>query len=129
MEPIKPIEGTVNHSQDQATALTEVMRERYWHSKAEQAAQTVQRGDESANVKQKREGRPDDKKAKAPKNSVIHNTFAEFTVDSETHEVIVRIFDGDSGDLIRTLPPEKLAEEIAKGNFRPEQIRRRNIRL
>ncbi len=128
MEPIKPIEGTINNSQDQATALTEVMRERYWHNKADQATKTVQHGDESAEVKSRREGRPD-KKAKAPANALIHNTYAEFTVDSETHEVIVRIFDGDSGDLIRTLPPEKLAEEIAKGNFRPEQIRRRNIRV
>jgi len=128
MEPIKPIEGTVSNSQDQAAALTEVMRERYWHNKAEQATQTVQQGDESAEVKQKREGQSD-KKAKAPQSGLIHNTFAEFTVDSETHEVIVRIFNGDTGDLIRTLPPEKLAEEIAKGHFRPEQIRRRNIRL
>ncbi len=42
---------------------------------------------------------------------------AEFEIDKETHMVIVRIKDPDSGDIIRQIPPEvavKLSKNIAE---------------
>lgn len=131
MEPIKPIEGTVNNGQEQALALSEVIRERYWNHRAEQIKSTVNAGDKSSGSKSATEEQP--KRAHRVKDDEptfnISNTYAEFSVDSETNEVVVRIIDGNSGELVRTLPPEKLVEEIAHGKFKPEQIRRRNIRL
>ena len=127
MDPIKPIEGTVNNSQEQALALTEVMRERYWQQRAERATQTVHQPDEPVEVATRHQKQPQKSTQPAPGN--LYNTYAEFSVDRDTHKVVVRIIDGNSGELIRTIPPEDLAKEIAKGKLHQNQIRRRNIRL
>ena len=39
----------------------------------------------------------------------------------------MRIIDADSGKLVRTIPPDELAKEIAKGNLQPAQLRRRAV--
>ncbi len=127
MDPIKPIEGTVSNAQEQALALTEVMRERYWQQRAEQTTQTVRQPDEAVEVATRQKQQPD--KPAQPAPNTLHNTYAEFSVDRDTHRVVVRIIDGNSGELIRTIPPEDLAKEIAKGKLHQNQIRRRNIRL
>ncbi len=128
MDPIKPIEGTVSNAQEQALSLTEVMREHYWRQQAEQATHTVVASDKSVEVAVKREKQPT-KKAPVQVSNSVHNTYAEFTVDRDSHKVIVRIIDGNSGELVRTIPPEDLAKEIAKGRLSQNQIRRRSIRL
>ncbi len=128
MDPIKPIEGTVSNAQEQAIALTEVMRERYWQQRAEKATNTVKEPDTAVEVstRQQKQKQPE-KPAEAA--STLPNTYAEFSVDRDTHRVVVRIIDGDSGELIRTIPPEKLAKEIANGKLQQNRIRRRDIRL
>lgn len=127
MDPIKPIEGTVSNSQEQAQALTEAMRERYWQQRAEKTSNTVEQSDQTAETKTP----PKEKPAKpAPKSATgAFNTYAEFSVDRDTKRVIVRIIDGNSGELVRTIPPEDLAKEIAKGKLKTTQIRRRSLRL
>ncbi len=127
MDPIKPIEGTISNAQEQALALTEVMRERYWQQRAEQTTRTVREPDEAVEVATRQKQQPD--KQAQPAAATLPNTYAEFSVDRDTHKVVVRIIDGNSGELIRTIPPEDLAKEIAKGKLRTSQIRRRSIRL
>lgn len=41
--------------------------------------------------------------------------FAEFEVKSDTGEVIVKVIDGDSGEVIRTVPPDELSNLIQSG--------------
>lgn len=130
VEPINSVESNLKNPEGRATVLAEVVRDRYWQSLANQA-KTVKREREAAEVGIKKSGEEvvkKEEKTQASKNSVL-NTYAEFTVDAESHEVIVRIYNADNGELVRILPPEKLAEEIANGKFSPSQIRRRNIRL
>ncbi len=127
MDPIKPIEGTVNNAQEQALALTEAMRERYWQQQAEKTTRTVKAPNNAVEVATRQKQQPN--KPTPPTVNNLHNTYAEFSVDHDTKRVIVRIIDGNSGELIRTIPPEDLAKEIAKGKLRQDQIRRRNMRL
>ncbi len=127
MDPIKPIEGTISNAQEQALALTEVMRERYWQQRAEQTTRTVREPDEAVEVATRQKQQPDKRAQSA--TATLPNTYAEFSVDRDTHKVVVRIIDGNSGELIRTIPPEDLAKEIAKGKLQTSQIRRRSIRL
>ncbi len=128
MDPIKPIEGTISNAQEQALALTEVMRERYWQQRAEQTTRTVREPDEAVEVATRQRQQQSDKPVQSA-SATLHNTYAEFSVDRDTHKVVVRIIDGNSGELIRTIPPEDLAKEIAKGKLQTSQIRRRSIRL
>lgn len=131
VEPINSVESNLKNPEGRATILTEVVRERYWQSLANQA-KTVKAEGEAAETGAKKSGeevvKKEEKTQTASKNGVV-NTYAEFTVDAESHEVIVRIYNADNGELVRILPPEKLAEEIANGKFSPSQIHRRNIRL
>ncbi len=127
MDPIKPIEGTVSNAQEQAIALTEVMRERYWQQQARKTTKVVKAPDTAVEVATRQKKQPD-KSAETAKN-VLPNTYAEFSVDRNTHRVVVRIIDGNSGELIRTIPPEKLAKEIASGKLQRNRVRRRDIRL
>lgn len=126
MDPIKPIEGTASNTKEQAIALTEVMRERYWQQRAEKNTQTVKAPDEAVELATRQKKEPD---KPAPSSNSVMNTYAEFSVDRDTHRVMVRIIDGNSGELIRTIPPENLAKELANGKLQRNQIRRRNIRL
>jgi len=127
MDPIKPIEGTVSNAQEQAQALTEVLRERYWQQRADRTGNTVKQSDQTAEAKTAHKEKQADPAPKAM--SGVLNTYAEFSVDRETKRVIVRIIDGNSGELVRTIPPEDLAKEIAKGKLKTTQIRRRSLRL
>lgn len=121
MDPIKPIERILKDGEGQASVLAEVVRERYWKQKA-QALPTVEPGAEAAGpAKKQPEHDPDNPPIQAQR------TYAEFEINRETHEVIVRVIDAESGKLVRTIPPDELAKEIIKGNFKPNQLRRRAI--
>ncbi|MCG3210046.1 MAG: hypothetical protein FOGNACKC_03675 [Anaerolineae bacterium] len=122
MEPIKPIEGHLKDAEGQSSALAEVVRARYWQQLAQKLPPVE--ASEEAHV-------GDEKHPPAEEQKTVHpqarHTYAEFEINQETREVLVRIFDAESGDLVRTIPPDELAKEIAKGNFQPNQLRRRAV--
>jgi uncharacterized FlaG/YvyC family protein len=122
MEPIKPIEGNVKDAQGQGSMMTEVLRENYWKQRSQQDVQTVKASEDSREI-------PDEKYKNSAKEHQpqMRHTFAEFEINQDTHEVFVRILDANSGELIRTIPADKLAEEIAKGNLHPNQLRHRGV--
>jgi uncharacterized FlaG/YvyC family protein len=122
VEPIKPIEGHLKDAEGQSSALADVVRARYW----EQLAQKLPPVESSEEADVSDEQQPNAAEKQAPKFAGRH-TYAEFEINRETREVFVRIFDADSGDLVRSIPPEELAKEIAKGNLLPNQLRRRAV--
>lgn len=121
VEPIKPIEGILKDAEGQASVLAKVVRERYWQQQT-QDVPPVKAGEEAAMGAEKRRNPTDQKAVSSP-----NRTYAEFEVNRETREVIVRVIDAESGKLIRTIPPDELVKEIIKGNFQPNQLRRRAI--
>ncbi|HMQ52846.1 MAG TPA: flagellar protein FlaG [Anaerolineae bacterium] len=122
-EPIKPIERNLKDADGQTANLTNTIRARYWKQKAQELP-PVDAGEESAELKDNPE--PNVAHQETP-SLQARQTYAEFEINQETREVFVRIIDADSGKLIRTLPPDKLAEEIAKGNLHPRQLRRKAV--
>ncbi len=123
VEPVNPVEGSSKNAEGQASIMADIVRERYWKQLA-QKMPPVESGAEA--------DKPENKtgeKVQADDHSVLHtrHTFAEFEVNKETREVLVRIFDAQSGELVRTIPPDELAKEIIKGNFQPNQLRRRAV--
>jgi len=123
MEVINPIEGVGRDPQGQESALAEVVRENYWKQRA-QKAKVVEASTE--NTKTAGKGQNQSRERSEPQITT-RQTYAEFEIDKETHEILVRIFDAESGELVRSIPPEKLAEEIAKGKLYPNQLRRRAV--
>ncbi|MFN8455273.1 MAG: flagellar protein FlaG [Anaerolineae bacterium] len=121
MEPIKPIDGIRKDTEEQTAALAGAIRDRYWQQRA-QTTPAVESTKETSRVTERRQN--EDKE----KSSIqTHRTYAEFEVNQETGEVLVRIIEAESGKLVRTIPPDELVKEIIKGNFRPNQLRRRAI--
>lgn len=123
MDPIKPLEGVGREVQGQESPLAEMVRENYWKQRAKKAA-TVEANKEAADLAGKGQNLTEEQSE--AKISGRH-TYAEFEIDQETREVLVRIIDAESGELVRSIPPEKLAEEIAKGKLHPNQLRRRAV--
>lgn len=122
MEPIKPIEGSVKDTQGQGSMMTEVLRENYWKQRSQRDIQTVEASEDSPEIA----GEKHENSARENQPQMRH-TFAEFEINQDTHEVFVRILDASSGELIRTIPADKLAEEIAKGNLHPNQLHHRGL--
>ena len=124
MEPIRPIEGISKSNQSQGSLLTQILYENYWQKRAKETVSNVEAGgDTSETANEHHQGKSEEEQVKIQ----MSHTYAEFEIDQETHEVLVRIIDGESGKLVRSIPPEKLAEEIAKGNLYPHQLRRRAV--
>lgn len=122
MDSIKPVDGISKENEGQALVLAEVARERYWKNQRVQTLQTLEASDQTQDTPEKR------REANAEKNqNQSHHTYAEFQINRETREIIVRIVDAESGKLIRTIPPDELAKEIIKGNFQPKQLRHRAV--
>ena len=122
MEPIKPIEGTLKDGEGQASVLAEVVRENYWKQRAQEMP-AVESSDGASGPAQKQQGQDQEKPARVGPQ----RTYAEFEINQDTREVIVRIIDAETGKLVRCIPPEELAKEIVKGNLYPNQLRRRAI--
>ncbi len=122
IEPIKPVEGSIKASEGQSSALAEVVRARYWKQLA-QKMPPVESSEESSQPK----GKPNGQVEAKVLPPTIHSTFAEFEINRDTAEVLVRIFDADSGDLVRTIPPDQLAKEIVEGKLFPNQLRRKAV--
>lgn len=121
MDSIKPIDGMIKDSEGQASTLAEVARERYWQ-KQSQVLPPVEAAKDTVSINEKHKDQTQEK------SQVQGNhTYVEFEINKDTHEVIVRIIEAESGKLIRTIPPDELAKEIIKGNFKPNQLRRQAI--
>jgi uncharacterized FlaG/YvyC family protein len=122
MDAINPIEGINKGTQHHKPSVSEINYQAYWKRQAQEEA-PVAAADES-----KLNSGTDQRQTNAQsKHFPLRQTYAEFEVNQKTREVFVRIIDADSGELIRTLPPDKLAEEIAKGNLHPRQLRRKAV--
>lgn len=50
----------------------------------------------------------------ANKSLVFHNTRLEFSIHEKTKEIMVKVLDDSSGDLIREIPPEKVLDMVAE---------------
>ncbi|MEW5956171.1 MAG: flagellar protein FlaG [Chloroflexota bacterium] len=122
MDPIKPIEGILKDGEGQASVLAEVVRDSYWKHKAQETP-AIEASEEATDDTTKRGHNQDESKSQVS----MHRTYAEFEINRETREIIVRIIDAESGSLVRTIPPDELAKEIIKGNLNPNQLRRRAI--
>jgi len=51
---------------------------------------------------------------KANKVTLNHNTRAEFSVHEATKDIMVKIVDSDTGEVIREFPPKKILDLLAK---------------
>lgn len=120
MEPVKPVTG-LKSDEGQASVLAEVIREGYWRQRAQEKTQVVEESENTTEVMQRRRSQSETKQVQ------MRHTYVQFEVNRDTHDIIVRIIDADSGKLLRTLPPDELAKEIIKGNFHPSQLRRRAV--
>ncbi len=120
MDPIKPIESILDDIQRQSFGLAEVVQDRYWQQQAQEVP-PVETSEDTSEIVANRHGQAEEKKA--PRR--LRRTYAEFEVNQETRTVTVRIIDAESGKLIRTVPPEELAREIARGKLAPSQLRQR----
>jgi hypothetical protein len=126
MDLVKPIEGVLNDVKGQNIAVAQQMQARY----NEQRAQPLPPppppdASERAGDDRGERGQPAEQARTQPTN--MRYTYAEFEVSRENHEVTVRIIDGQTGKLVRTIPPDELAREIARGNLYPNQLRRRAV--
>ncbi len=121
MEPIKPVEGILKDAEGQASVLAKVVRERYWQNQTSDVP-AVEAGAETSTVVEKKQDQTEKETA-----ATISRTYAEFQINRDTHEVTVRIIEAESGRLVRTIPTDELVKEIIKGNFQPNQLRRRAI--
>ena len=127
MEPIRPLEGVAPDKPTQAMIMADIVRERIYSQRARETA-PVESSDNAAETGEKRSKQPEEK-ATTPGESGLRHTYAEFDINQETREVLVRIFDGDTGELVRVIPPDELAREIAAGNLPLARMRRLTIHL
>jgi len=115
----------VNDVRGQSIAVAQQLQARYNEQRAQQLPPPPPADASERVAEERREHRPTEE-ARAQTIGMRH-TYAEFEVSRENHEVTVRIIDGQTGKLIRTIPPEELAREIARGNLYPNQLRRRAV--
>jgi hypothetical protein len=123
MDLVKPIEGSQSDARGQGVAVAETVRERYYQQHS-QPLPPVNPPDAGEPAADKRNSPPEEAR---PQQSGMQHTYAEFEVSRETREVTIRIIDARTGKLVRTVPPEDLAREIARGNLYPDQLRRRAV--
>lgn len=137
MNPINPVESAAPETpQERAAAITQIMRTRYWQQRAHDAQSVRQKGkaEEAKTDAEDQKQRSDRVEAKQEEPVVetdpppgLNDIYAEFETDEETRQIVVRIFDGRTGELVRTIPPDQLAEELARGDVPLERIRRRSV--
>ncbi len=51
---------------------------------------------------------------KANKALQLRSTAFEFAVHKQTKQIMVKVFDKDSGEIIREIPPQKVLDMVAK---------------
>jgi uncharacterized FlaG/YvyC family protein len=126
MDLVKPIEGALNDARGQGVAVVQQVQARYNEQRAQQLP-PVEAPDASERAAAERKERGNQAEEVRPQHTSMRHTYAEFEVSRENHEVTVRIIDAQTGRLVRTIPPEELAREIARGNLYPNQLRRRAV--
>lgn len=127
MEPVKPIEGVAPDKPAQAMIMADIVRERYYSQRARET-NPIESSNNAAEARDRLSKQPEDKASSSGEGRLRH-TYAEFDINQETREVLVRIFDGDTGELVRVIPPDELAREIAAGNLPLARMRRLTIHL
>jgi uncharacterized FlaG/YvyC family protein len=132
MEPIRPIDGiTSDNNQTQAIVAAEIMRERFSTQRAQEMA-PVEKSENNSAADNDRKDAAQESKVTAETSqstSAVRRTYFEFEINRDTNEVLMRIFDADSGNLVRVIPPEDLAKELATGNLPMARMRRLTIHL
>jgi len=113
MEKVDKIQGAMQTDRTQAIIAIETAR-RYSESQA-QRVEPKPVGESTGRVVEEDSPGPTAPQGKdngrhAPR---ISRTYAQFEVDSETHEVSVRIVDMETGEIIRTIPPDELARLVS----------------
>jgi flagellar protein FlaG len=78
-----------------------------------------QRQDKAINAEQKTERQISEKDVitaieKANKALKAHYTTFEFSIHEKTKEIMVKVIDKETGELIREIPPEKILDAVAK---------------
>lgn len=53
---------------------------------------------------------PDDERGKQRRESPLRDSYVQFVIDRASNEISVRIIDRQSGEIIRTIPPEEILE-------------------
>jgi uncharacterized FlaG/YvyC family protein len=124
MDFVKPVSGVLSDAQGQGAAAVEIIRERYRQQQAREVP-NVKAGDESQPVVERR--RRDGEQEAVALTSTLRHVYADFEVDHSTREVTMRLFDADTGELVRTIPADQLADEILKGSFVPNHMRIRTV--
>jgi len=51
---------------------------------------------------------------KANKSLAVANTRIEFSIHEQTRQIMVKIIDGETDEIIREIPPEKILDMVAK---------------
>ncbi|WP_227767271.1 flagellar protein FlaG [Zhaonella formicivorans] len=77
------------------------------------------RQDKAMNAEQKAERQISEKDVitaieKANKALKAHYTTFEFSIHEKTKEIMVKVIDKETGELIREIPPEKILDAVAK---------------
>ncbi len=112
MEQVEKIQGTVQSDRTQTMVAMETAR-RFSEAQA-QRVELKRLGEASRGVV---EGEDNPSRLQDRGNgefaSHVSRTYAQFEVNSETHEVSVRIVDMESGEVVRTIPPDELSRLVS----------------
>lgn len=126
MDYVQPVGSVSGDVQGQGAVTAEIVRERYAQL-IEQKVKEVEAGTESQALVERRHKDGSREQASSAPAGTARHIRTEFDVDEETHDVTVRMFDSDTGALVRTIPPEELAQEIIKSNLVPNRVRARSM--
>ena len=126
MDLIKPIERDVNEARGQKTIVAEAAQERRYEQAAARLP-AVEAADRAQRIKESDSKPAPPPEAKpAPVASASH-TDLEYKVNKDTGDVTVLVRDRESGKLLRTIPADELAHELARGNLQPNRLRRQAV--
>jgi uncharacterized FlaG/YvyC family protein len=123
MDFVQPVGRTLSDIQGQAAAQVEIVRERYRQQQSKEIP-IIKANDESQAITEKRRKDADPNITRV---GILRHVYVEFEVDHNTREVTTRFIDADSGNLIRTIPVDKLAEEIMNGSLDSSLLRIRTV--
>lgn len=126
MDYVQPVGSVSGDVQGQGAVTAEIVRERYAQL-IEQKVKEVEASAEGQSVLERKRKDAGQEQTAPPPVTAARHIRTEFEVDEETHDVTVRMFDADTGALVRTIPPEELAQEIIKSNLVPNRVRARSL--
>ncbi len=104
-----------------AEAIPKIVREPF-----DSTNNRVQRVDRPKEVKNDKEQKPEAEKKQFSEDQIIsaiesankaleiHMTNFEFSIHEETKEIMVKVKDSETGEIIREIPPERVLDAVAK---------------